>query len=219
MTQMVVRGLIVAGLFLPILPAPARAAETRDMTIQVDGKKAGESHVTVDPQKDGSTIVSTTADVAVPVLILRYTYTYSGTEVWKDGKLQKLDSKTNDNGKKFTVKALADKDGLNVNTAKTSRAVGADIWTSSYYRYPDLTQCDKTIPLLDSDTGKELAVKLKLVGKEEIVVAGQKTACTHFSLTGGLTAELWYDGEKKLVRQELVESGHKMLMELTGVHK
>src|SRR5262245_59116627 len=101
-----------AILFLAFAVTPVRPAdpETRDLSIFVDGKKAGESHVTIQSQDDGTMVVSSSAEVSVNRVIVHYSYTFSGTETWKDGKLTRLDTKTNDDGKKLTVSAVAQKD-------------------------------------------------------------------------------------------------------------
>jgi hypothetical protein len=213
------RALVIAISLLPawcILSIHAGEPEMREMAIFVDGKRSGESHVTVEQREDGSTQISTTADVAVDALLFRYKFSYRGMEVWKDGKLLKMQSNTNDNGKKISVSAVADSASIQLRVGNKERQVRADVWTTSYMRYPDLSRCDKTVALLDADSGKEITAKMQLIGKEELVVAGNKMTCEHFRLSGGVTTDLWYDGQKKLVRQESVESGHKLLIELSA---
>jgi hypothetical protein len=72
-----------------------------------------------------------------------------------------------------------------------------------------------TVPLLDSDKGQTLKGEVKRIGEESITVAGRKTPCTHYRISGDVQVNVWYDGDQRLVRQETVESGHKTVMELT----
>jgi hypothetical protein len=206
-------------LTVALAPALAGEPEIRDFAVNIDGKPCGQSHTTVQPKDDGSTIITTVADVNIDRLLVHYAYSYNGTETWKDGKLVKLDSKTNDNGKRWIVSATTNKDGLKLIVNGVERSVRGDVWGTSYARYPNTELCDKIVPLLDVDSGRELTARLESIGSEEVFVSGQKAACTHFRLRGDVSVDLWYDGQKRLVRQELIEQGHKVLTELTGIRK
>src|SRR5205823_3879235 len=127
------------------------------------------------------------------------------------GKLVRLDSSTNDDGKRWTVSAVTDKENVKVTANNVEREVHGDVWSTTYARYPDTDRCNNTVHLLDADTGKELSAKLECVGREELAIGGQKMTCTHFRLRGDISTDLWYDGQKRLVRQEAVEQGHKVL--------
>src|SRR5262249_29514009 len=93
------RSWLLAGcVILAAGPAP-RAAETesRDYAVLVDGQHAGKANMTIQRQDDGTTTVSCETDVRVTVaLVKKYRYTYRGPEVWKDGRLQRLDSTCDD---------------------------------------------------------------------------------------------------------------------------
>src|SRR3954447_3915259 len=90
---LVLGGLLAAG-------AGRRAAadevETRQFAIHVDGKPAGQYVMTLTRRDGGVESMSGQARVTVKVLFKTYSYTYSGTEYWKDGKLQQLQSSTSD---------------------------------------------------------------------------------------------------------------------------
>src|SRR5439155_19811174 len=60
--------------------ASAADSETRDFTISIDGKKAGECHVTFCRQDNGQLTVSGQADVKVNYLVYSYTYSFRGIE-------------------------------------------------------------------------------------------------------------------------------------------
>ena len=95
------------GVVCLLLAGSARAAETeaRDFAILIDGKRAGDYQMVLIKQDDGSLVMGADANVRVSYLIKTYTYRYHGTEVWKDGRLQRLDSTSNDDGKAFRVTA------------------------------------------------------------------------------------------------------------------
>jgi len=74
------------------------------------------------------------------------------------------------------------------------------------------------VHLLDADTGKDLTGTLQYAGKRELNIAGQKQDYMYFRLTGEkLNVQLWYDAKKRLVREELVEDGHTMVLNLSSI--
>jgi hypothetical protein len=115
-------------------------------------------------------------------------------------------------------------------------AADPDVWVTSYWQIPErladaanedrgtirrtsarTPKGPRTVLLLDSDQGKLLRGKLKSMGEETLTVAGRPQTCTHYRITGDVEVDVWYDASRRLVRQESVESGHKTLLELTGV--
>ena len=105
MGERVWRGAFVACALLVVpagLTARAGAAETelRDFAITVDGKQAGEYHMSIIKQDDGTTLMGGVAQVRVRIWIKTVTYDYRGMELWKNGRLQSLDSSCDDDGKK-----------------------------------------------------------------------------------------------------------------------
>ena len=138
----------------------------------------------------------------------------------KDGKLIKLDSNTDDNGKRFIVSAVAEAAGLRVRVNNVERMARPDVWLTSYWTLPDPKMRNNVIPIIDADNGKDLSAKLQFVATEQRVVAGQNVSLNHYRLAGtGLTVDLWYDGSERLVRQDWVEQGHRTTLELTRVRR
>jgi hypothetical protein len=200
--------------------AVAADVEYRDFQVAIDGKPAGEYHLTINRRDDGTLVVTGQADVHVKYLaIYNYTYSYRGTETWKDGKLVRLDSTSNDDGKRFTVAARTDNNALQVTVNGQQRAVPADVWTTSCWRLPDAKYRNRALVLLDVDTGKEIAGTLQYVATGTLNVAGQAQDCAHYRVTGGTQLELWYDAQERLVRQESLEQGHRMVLEPLRIHR
>ena len=90
---------------------------------------------------------------------------------------------------------------------------------STYWRLPAAKFRNQNVPLIDADTGKDIAATLRFVGMENTPVAGQTVQCAHWRVTGGVQVDCWYDGFDRLVRQESVEDGHKTQLELIQVNK
>src|SRR4051794_2568449 len=92
----------LAGALLALGGAEARAAdiETRDFAVFVSGKPAGEVHMTIHRQDDGSIAMRCDTDIKVNLVVGSYKYIYRGMEVWKDRRLVRFESNTDDNGKR-----------------------------------------------------------------------------------------------------------------------
>ncbi len=212
------------GVGLALLaPAWAAAAdiETRDFRVSVDGKHGGDAHMTIHRQDDGTVSMQCDTDIALSFFggLKKYTYKYRGKEVWKDGRLQRLDSTCNDDGKLFAVTAVIEGAGLRVRVNNAERIARGDVWLTSYWCLPDKKLRDGVIALIDSDTGRDLEGRLTFVGAEQRGVAGQSVTLNHYRLVGKVNVDLWYDGSERLVRQEWLEEGHRTVLELTHIRR
>jgi hypothetical protein len=200
----------------------ARAAEkeTRDFSIYVDNKKAGSCQMVIHGPDNGVAVVTAKASLTVTHLLYRYSYSYDGTETWKEGRLLSLKSRTNDNGKKFEVVAAAENKGLRVTVNGRQRLTRGDVWLTSYWHMPEGEARNQAVALIDADTGRDINGRLQYIGLELVTVAGQQVKCHHYRLTGTpAPVDLWYDGDRRLVRQATVEQGHKTFIILTAVQR
>lgn len=199
----------------------ARAAdiETRDFIVTVGGKPAGEVHMTIHRQDNGTIVMRCDTDIKVQLVVGGYKFIYRGLEVWKDRRLQRFESTTDDNNKRYIVSAVAEKEGLRLKVNNVERLVRGDVWLTSYWCLPDPKLRGDTVPILDADNGNELDSKLTYVANEKLRVAGQQVSLNHYRLKGKVQVDLWYDGSERLVRQEWMEQGHKTVVELIRVRR
>jgi len=211
----------VAALAVLAVARPVWAAdvETRDFAVLVAGKSAGEVHMTIHRQDDGTIYMRCDTDIKVNMLIGKYKYIYRGREEWKNHRLVRLDSSTDDNGKRYIVSAVAEPAGVRVKVNNVERMIKPEVWLTSYWCLPDAKLRNQTLPLLDADNGKLLEGRLTFAGTEKLRVAGQEVALNHYRLVGKVTVDLWYDGTERLVRQEWLEQGHRTILELMRVRR
>jgi hypothetical protein len=204
-----------AVIFLAVSVAHGAGVERRTFTVSVDEKPSGSHQLTIETKDDGSENVTAQADVAVKALIFSYQYAYHGDESWKDGRLLRLSTSTNDNGKKHTVAAKATKDGLAMKADGRDSMVKGAVWPTSYWKLPK--ERGPSLVLLDADTGKLIDAKLEKVGVDKLSLLGQKIDANHYRLSGGVRADLWFDGDDRLVRQESIEEGRRVVLEMSGL--
>jgi hypothetical protein len=217
-------GRLGLGVLLVILSfgrAIAAETEVREFHVRIDGKPAGAYHMTIRDQGDQTISMTGQADVhATFFKVVRYVYTYLGTETWKGQRLLRLESTTNDNGTPLAVSAAAEEGHLRIQANHTERLSPPDIWTSTYWRLPDARYRNGAVTLLDADTGRSINATLQYLEQTNVNVAGQAVACAHYRVTGPkLHVDLWYDAAERLVRQDYVEDGHRTILELVRIGK
>jgi hypothetical protein len=205
---------ILTGLIV-VTAVEAGGEERRIFSVTVDRRQGGTNQIVIQSRDDGSTVVTSQADVTVKVAFVTYRYSFRGTEVYKEGKLVKLSSTTNDDGKKHAVSGEASKEGLALTVDGKNQQIKGEPWLTTYWQLPPEGKRGPNVTLLDADTGKIIAAKMEKIGVEKIAVLGKGTECVHYRLTGGVQVDLWYDGADRMVRQEMVEDGHRTIMELS----
>ena len=218
------RWVLLVGAVLPGAGwSRARAAdiETRDFNVYISGKYGGEAHITIQRQDDGVTKVRCDTDIHFkPLPLVKYRYTYRGQEVWKDGRLVRLDSSCNDDGKNYVVSAVADTNGVRVRVNnQPERMTRPEVWLTSYWSLPDKGLRGQALPLLDVDTGQDLQGRLQDLGAEQRTVAGQLQNVHHYRVVSTLQVDVWYDAAERLVRQEWTEDGKRVVVDLARVRR
>src|SRR5262249_41603280 len=178
--------LALAGLALAGAGARAADIETRDFAVLVSGKPAGEVHMTIHRQENGNVAMRCDTDIKVSMVIGSYKFIYRGLEVWKDRRLVRFDSNTDDNGKRYIVSAVAEAGGLRVKVNNAERMARPETWLTSYWCLPDPKVRNGFIPIIDADNGKDLDSRLAYVATEKLQVAGRGVARNHYHLPGKL---------------------------------
>lgn len=148
--------LLAAMLFTALLidPTPAAAGQGADFVVLRAGTPIGFHRVEVEPSGDGVKVhVSIALDVTFGPITL-YRYRHDSREVWRDNRLIRLESRTDDDGDTMTLSVRSAPEGLLVEGAKGVFTAPADTVPTSYWT-PALTT-DR--PLLDSQLGRLLEV-------------------------------------------------------------
>jgi hypothetical protein len=198
----------------------ASETEIRDFQVAVDGKRAGDYRMTIQRLPDGSVSMSGRASVHVSYLVYHYQYSYQGTEIWRAGRLLQLNSRAFDDGKNYALDAAAQRDGLLIQANGHQFIERSPVWTTTYWQLPDPRYRGPSLTLLDADTGRILHGRWQAVGKESLRVAGYVQTCSHFALsTDRAKADLWYDAEDRLVRQDSIEDGHRTVLALVRLQR
>ena len=195
----------------------ADSVEVRDFEVRVDNKPAGTHRLTI--KSDGDTHqVSIQTDVKMDFLVYAYVFKFRGKEVWRDGRVENVDIRCEDGGKKrsFALKTEGEIQQISFN-GKSVPATATGLMTTAYWRLPAAESRKKPLAIVDVDTGNMKSATLNVVGKATISHSGQTLECRHFNIDGPSPAELWFDDQDRLVRQKSVEVGHQLELRLKDI--
>jgi hypothetical protein len=155
--------LTAAWLCVPAAPradTPPSVADAWHFEVLLDDKPIGYHDFVVRRTESGYQVE---IDARFDVRILRipvYTYRHTTTETWADGCLQRLDSRTDDNGSRFSVSARDTGRRITVETGEGTRTVDAPCVKSFAYWDRDLVTSDL---LLNAQTGAIIPVRIEPV--------------------------------------------------------
>jgi Domain of unknown function (DUF6134) len=184
------------GVGLAAGSAQALPAGPLDFTVLRDGSTVGTHHI--DIRKSGDeTRVDVATEVAVKLaFITLYRFEHQGHEVWKDGRLVRIDSRTNDDGTDKSLHGALNGKGLEIEGSARKYVAEPTILPASLWN-PDIVRQGRLLNTLD---GRQMRVSVKAAGEETVDVRGKQIPARHYLLTGELERELWFDREGTLVR-------------------
>jgi hypothetical protein len=167
----------------------------------------------LNPQENGYEL-RTAAEFKVKVLfVTAYQYQYENVETWRNGCLERIEARTNDNGDKLKVVGKRDTRGFDLTATGSSDSLDSNcVRTFAYWNLAAL----RDTRLLNSQTGAYQPVDVDLVGRESIEISGQQVAADRYSLEAeGLDLTLWYSPEGEwLALTSTVEKGRQLRYKL-----
>lgn len=179
---------------LGAMPRDGSAVEPESLSFKVlrDGVPIGRHSITFTEVGDELHVdVAIDLEVTFAFLTL-FRYEHRNKEIWRDGRLVSLESRTDDDGKQYQVSATATAEGLWVEGSEGRFLAPADTLPTSYWNPATVEQRK----LLDTQRGGLLAVSAEPRGVDAIAIDQRKTlAAQRYKLHGDLNAELWYAPE------------------------
>tara|TARA_B100000686_G_C16514519_1_gene823877 strand:+ start:23 stop:706 length:684 start_codon:yes stop_codon:yes gene_type:complete len=134
--------------------------------------------------------------------VVFYKYHVEGKEVYKDGKLIKFNSKTNQNGKKKFVNLLLKNDQLEIDGSSYKGIVPSDYLLGTWWNHAIV----KAEAQISAVSGRIIKQKVTFLGKETVQIGEKKYNTLHFNFSSAdnklakdkkLNTDIWYD-EKNL---------------------
>lgn len=213
---------LIPGLILALwLSAPLLAAEAeiREFRVIVDGQPQGTHRLRIAEGEGGETVVRVDSEVRIDFLVYAYVYAIHGEESWKDGRLNQTSARIEDGSTRARVSATVDSKGTKLNFNSQARTGRAAALSSIFWSLPPENVRQQAFVLLDVDTGELREARLQQRERASVKTGEATIACTHYRISGGAQADLWFDAEGRLVRQESIEDGHPTVLSLTAIRR
>jgi hypothetical protein len=183
--------------------APAAGADsfpygqTLSFVVMREGQPIG-SHKLIF-ERDGAQLkVSTSIDLAVKIAgITAFRYTHRGQEAWDGNTLVSLTSRTDDDGKAYSVQANRTAEGIAVQASGAKSIImPATIIPSSHW---NIRQVSQTV-LLNTQKGNEARVAVTPLGREAVKTSSGTLQATRYRYDGDIKMEQWFDERGRWVK-------------------
>lgn len=215
------RRLVVASVLVVVGAAAAVAADdfpygnTHSFSVYRNGQQIG-SHNLAFQGNGQQRAVATSIDFAVKALgFTVYRYSHRGNEVWKGSMLQSIDTKTDDNGKQFTMRARHDGNRLAVERKGPDTGLSTSMNDQGFQRnaavvealpptvlpstHWNLSQVRQSM-LLNTQYGTPAKVQIVDLGRETIKTSSRSIQATHYRYSGDITLDQWFDDRGRWVK-------------------
>jgi hypothetical protein len=201
--------LLAAAASFPGAAAPA--SSRLEFVVVRNGEDVGR-HVIDFARNGDSTSVRISTNVVVKVAFIPvYRFEHQGLETWKGTQLVALKSQTNDDGTSHHVAVAAEGDHLKVAGDGTQRTAAATILPASLWNAGIIHQST----LLNTLDGSQMRVSVQDKGEEVVRAGGTQVAAHHFTISGGLNRDIWFDRSNTLVRvQFAAKDGSTIVYEI-----
>ncbi|WP_431860556.1 DUF6134 family protein [Azospirillum sp.] len=185
-----------------------QAAEPKVLTysILMDGSPVGQEQVRVQPQGD-TVKVDVTASTRVKVLFLNFRYDHERQEVWRGGKLESMQARTDDDGKPHSIEMARKGDAWALTVdGKAATAVPTalplTLWTPEVLKRPTL------LSVIDA---QPYSVTSQALGTATVDLGTRKVEAQHHRISGGVDRDLWYAADGTLLKAQFKRSGYDVV--------
>lgn len=199
----------LAGLFLAALAGPAGAAEAPVGTFvyvihHQDHGDIGTLTIVSTRRGGDERVYDQTLHIAVKLLfVTAYHQDSERREAWRGDRLIAYDARTDDDGKKSTIKGRAEGDKFVIDGPAGHIAAPGSVYPSNPFD-PGIV---KATLVMDTGTGKLLHVKVTPGAEESVAAGGGTLAARRYAMTGDLQRDLWFDGTGKLLKFSFKNDG------------
>jgi hypothetical protein len=213
----------ILGFFFACAVFPASAVQQRSMEradslewnfdVYLDDSRVGYHNFTLE-QHDDQQILTSEARFKVRLLFLTlYRYQHENAETWQGDCLQSIESRTNANGRKFSVIGSQGPEAFEVEATGIRSEVQGCVKTFAYWNPEFLEES----ALMNPQTGEVLPISVESLSTETYTARGQDIEASRFRLRAkGLDLDLWYSKDRQwLGLQSTTKDGRKIRYELT----
>lgn len=191
----------------------AANAKSWDFSVLLDGDEIGYHRFELTDLGDERRVTSKAKFDVRFLFVNAFRYRHNTTEVWSDGCLRKIDSSTEANRKRLSVKGASNGDAFVVDNGSEQNALAECVMTFAYWD-PEFLQQPR---LLNSQSGEYLDVEVEKLGNDSIEVRGETVPATAYRLTAKkMELTVWYsDDDEWLALESVAKGGRIIRYELT----
>ena len=188
----------LASVFLvmaaPALASPVPQSLDAEFVIMRKGEPIGMHAVRVREEADGRIIADTTIDMKVKFgFITLFRYSHSSQEIWRDGKVLAINSRTYDNGREKYLNARREGDMLQVDGTQFQGEIPIKVIPSSYWNKA-IVDCRA---IIDTQDGDMIEVEVDKVGPVPALTEdGGAVEADKYRLSGSVDLDLWYQDDR-----------------------
>lgn len=188
------------------------AAGERRFSVLYAGNRIG-AHTISYSAATGQTRITTEIDLVVKALFFTvFAYSHRSEEIWRDGRLMSLNSKTVEDGETLHVAGAATPQGFRVVSRAGPFMAASGALTSNSLWTPAVLEQDTVI---DAQHGGVIGVSARKIGDEEIEISGRQVRATRYRfITPYLAGSIWYTESSQWVRGDFERDGSKILYRL-----
>ncbi|WP_422000488.1 DUF6134 family protein [Reyranella sp.] len=204
--------LLLTLLMLVAASVPGRAEELPYGNSQTfaafrNGERIGTHRLDFSRQGD-ELVVQTTIDLAVKLVgFTAYRYSHRGREVWRGDTLLTFNTLTDDDGKRYVVRAVRDHSGSVVvdrqtpdDPAGVRNLLPPGVLPSTHWNFHQTAQAR----LLNAQKGTVDPIRVIKVGRETVATGAGPVAATHYRYDGEVRMDQWFDDRGRWVKMTFV---------------
>ena len=156
----------------------------------------------------GDRVVASDAEFDVKFLFFTaYRYEHENRETWSSGCLEGLESRTDDNGELFRVRARKRDNAFVIDSRDGESEIAGCVKSFAYWD-PSFLTADR---LLNAQTGEYLDVVVSDLGSDRVAVRGEERDARRYRITAsGLTIDVWYSPDREWLALASITDGGRL---------
>lgn len=203
-------GVIAVVLLAQASATTALANDSRswEFSVLLDGSEIGRHRFELQQAGDRQEVFSEASFDVRFLFFTAFQYRHSNREVWSDGCLRRIESRTRQNGERQVVVGATVDDTFVVERDDGRAELGDCVMTFAYWNPQFLGQTQ----LLNPQTGQYLPVQIEPLGRREIDIRGEAVDARAWRVTADeIDLTVWYSANDEWLGLESVAKGGRIL--------
>lgn len=138
-----------------------------------------------------------------------FKYLHDNREVWRDGQLLSLKSRTDNNGEDVAVDLRFENGRYVGSGSRFEDNLDTPLLSTSYFNPNFIRQS----ALISSQDGRLLATEVETIGVETLSIDKKPVQATRFRLKGKLRIDIWYTDSGQWVKTEFARGGNTLVVQ------